>query len=359
MSDIRIMHIADSHLGSALSSLPYDKCAMRQKETVYTFIQSVKSAEDFDILLLSGDIFDRSEVSASLIDLFLESIEALDGIPVFYACGNHDSYYTDVMERIRKFAPQNLHIFPPDSFSCVTLDKLHCSVYGASFSSPSCSEPMFPSLPLPDDDFVNILCMHADLIKGNYNYLDVASLAKSEFDYVALGHVHSFGIFKSGNTVYAYPGITEGRGFDECGEKGYISGTISKGACSLSFVPVSKRRYIDEKVDISEFANEYELSELLMSLSMGEGNICRFTLVGENNFGRNIDCGFLEKQIDAYHCICIDETKSAINPEDYISDTDFRGICASKALDMIKNSQSETHSEKIKKAFNLLAELFE
>ncbi len=359
MYDIKIMHMADVHLGSALTSLPYDKIELRRKELLYTFIQALSNAKDCDILLLSGDVFDIGGVPLSVVDTFLESIEALGDIPVFYACGNHDSYYTDAVAHCLKYKPRNLHIFSPDKIEYVSIDSLKCRVYGASFSSTRCYEPMLADCKLPNDDYVNILCMHADISQGGFNYLDVKELSRIGFDYAALGHIHSHGIYKSGDTFYAYSGITEGRGFDECGENGYIMGTVSKGYCSLDFVPAAKRIYIDEKLDISEFNNEYELLEVLRSLSMNDGNICRFTLVGENNLGKNIDCDFLNKQLGAYYSICIDNTRTAISVEDYISNSDFKGICASKALDMINNSDDDNKREKIKRAFSLLAELFE
>ncbi len=42
-------------------------------------------------------------------------------------------------------------------------------------------------------------------------------------DYVALGHIHAYsGARTAGRVPYAWPGCPEGRGYDECGEKGVI-----------------------------------------------------------------------------------------------------------------------------------------
>ena len=78
--------------------------------------------------------------------------------------------------------------------------------------------------------------------------MSVTQLERSNLDYVALGHVHSFdGIHTVGKTTYAYSGIVEGRGFDECGEKGFIKGVISKRYNKFKFYPISKRKYIFRK----------------------------------------------------------------------------------------------------------------
>lgn len=42
-------------------------------------------------------------------------------------------------------------------------------------------------------------------------------------DYLALGHVHSFRQEKLDEQgIWCYSGCLEGRGFDECGTKGYV-----------------------------------------------------------------------------------------------------------------------------------------
>ena len=42
-------------------------------------------------------------------------------------------------------------------------------------------------------------------------------------DYLALGHIHSYKCHKLDKRgVYCYSGCLEGRGFDECGDKGFV-----------------------------------------------------------------------------------------------------------------------------------------
>ena len=48
----------------------------------------------------------------------------------------------------------------------------------------------------------------------------------------ALGHLHAYQSEQLGSDggVYCYPGCLEGRGFDECGEKGVYLGEAEKGS---------------------------------------------------------------------------------------------------------------------------------
>ena len=360
MQKIRILHTADMHIGSAFSGLSYDKSQLRYKEAIHTSIKIIEEARNYDLLLLAGDIFDITDIPTSVIDTFLLAVENLGEIPVFYSCGNHDYYNSPVIKYCLEHAPSNLNIFPPDKISCITLEDKNLKVYGASFSCGHYDASLFDTMDKCDDKYINILCMHSDISNGLYNYLDVTKLSDTGLHYAALGHIHSFsGIKKSGKCIYAYPGIPEGRGFDECGPKGFIAGTVSKDEYSLNFYPVSKRQYIDEKLDISDFKNEYELIDVLNELSLGINNICRFTFVGENNLSSFDGFNFIINQLSAFHITYIDKTKSSAVPSQYISHSGLKGLCAREADRLISAAKDDAEKEKYKKAFSLIIDLFE
>lgn len=360
MHSVKILHTADMHLGSVYSGLPYEKANLSRSEAVYTCINVVKSAQDLDALILSGDIFDSGSVSTSFADMLLDAVEKISPVPVFFACGNHDNYYTDIIRYCADNAPKNLHIFPPDVIECVTIEDKKLKIYGASFSKEHYLVSMLDDFPPCDDDYINILCIHGDVMQGDFNPIDIQKLSKLGIDYAALGHIHSFdGIKKTGSLSWAYPGIPEGRGFDECGEKGYIKGEVFKNNTGLKFYPSCKRCYIDEKIDISDFNNKYELAEVLNSMSLSPNNICRFTLVGENNFSYLVDTDFLASSCTAYHTVFVDKTALALSFEEYTGLTGLKGLCAKEAKKIIDGEASAYEKEKYKKAFKLLTELFE
>lgn len=57
--------------------------------------------------------------------------------------------------------------------------------------------------------------------------INVSKLRNKNIDYLALGHIHTFTSIKiddRGTGVYS--GCLEGRGFDECEDKGFVELTI-------------------------------------------------------------------------------------------------------------------------------------
>ena len=61
------------------------------------------------------------------------------------------------------------------------------------------------------------------------------------FDYVALGHVHTYsGILKYDSMYYAYSGTPEPRRYGETGEKGIICGTLDKNENNLTYCRETK-----------------------------------------------------------------------------------------------------------------------
>ena len=74
--------------------------------------------------------------------------------------------------------------------------------------------------------------------------MTLKDVEQSGADYLALGHVHAFGgVQQAGRTFWAYPGCPEGRGFDELGDKGFLTGTVEPGQVKLTFVPFARHRY--------------------------------------------------------------------------------------------------------------------
>ena len=360
MHSVKLVHSADMHLGSIFSNVSYDNAKIRQSEAVHTALKIINEARGADILLLSGDIFDNPKVPRSVLDAFLNAVASIETTSVFYSCGNHDSYYTPAVSYCRENAPGNLHIFLPDEVSTVTLEDKKVKVYGVSYSSEHTDGTMLNEITACDDAYINILCTHSDLVDGMYNPCNLKLMSELGFDYVALGHIHAYsGIKNNGNMFYAYPGIPEPTGFDECGVKGYIKGKVSKHEKNLEFIACQKRKYIDETIDISDFKNEFELSDVLGEMTESAENICRFTFVGENKFSSVINTELIEAGLNCFGRECVDKSHYSVSASDYADIPGLKGMCAQKAVTMLADAQTQEEKNMVEKAFRLLLDCFE
>ena len=248
---VRILHAADFHMDSPFAALPPEKAAQRRREQreLLRGLSDICEKGDIQILLLSGDLFDSS---ASYWETQETLLSVLSGIKakIFIAPGNHDYFSPKSPYSFMDF-PENVHIFKTPSIRCVELPELGCRVWGAGFTTARC-EPILRGFSAGKSEYVDIMTLHGDTSGGVYNPVTEEEIAGSGLDYLALGHVHSFsGIKKAGNTYYAYPGCSEGRGFDETGPKGIIAGTVGKSECDLHFVPLSGRRYTIVDIDMT------------------------------------------------------------------------------------------------------------
>ncbi len=276
---IKILHAADFHMDSPFRALPEEKAVERRREQRELLDRLAADAENVDLVLLAGDLFDSDasywETAETLTRVF-SSIKA----QIFIAPGNHD-YYTSRSPYATMELPANVHIFRTAQLRGIELPELNARVWGAGFTSAGC-EPLLRSFTVRQSDRMELMVLHGDIAQNSrYNAVSEADIARSGLDYLALGHVHAFsGIKKAGNTFYAYPGCVEGRGFDETGEKGWLLGAVGKGNADLTFRPSGGRQYRILEADLS--ASDDALATVLEAVGDGfPRDIVRLILRGE------------------------------------------------------------------------------
>ena len=129
------------------------------------------------------------------------------------------------------------------------------NVYGAAFTGIESQGLLCGFHADREDGKPNLMCIHGELCTGEsrYNPITENEIAGSGMDYVALGHTHkASGLKKAGSVYYSWPGCTEGRGFDECGDKYVNIIELENGSCELRQVSIASRRYQILRLDISE-----------------------------------------------------------------------------------------------------------
>jgi DNA repair exonuclease SbcCD nuclease subunit len=266
MNSVKNLHCADVHLGAQDSFLG-ENASKRRFETLLTFEKIIATAKEqsVDFLLISGDLFDDNEIEKEFIDRVFSLLSNLGdtNIKTIYCAGNHDPLNSLSPFKTREL-PNGLYVLGGDD-ECINFEDDGVRIYGRSFIDKSLSGKSRFSIDVPKDDIINLMVLHGELksdLNSNYNAITPEFVKTSGMDYIALGHVHKkSGILKLDNTSFAYPGCPEGQGFDELDEKGVYIGTVGKNSVKLEFLPISKRKHIEEHIDVSQCENSLQMAE--------------------------------------------------------------------------------------------------
>ena len=322
---MKILHTADIHLGSKLESkFPKEKSDTRKKELLNSFGRMVEYANqnDIKIILLSGDVFDRDKPTLKDKGYFYTTIKNNPHIDFYYLNGNHDKEGSYVENEIA-----NLKTFSKTEFTSYELEN-NLVISGIEMN-PENAKSFYSKLKL-DKNKTNIVMLHGDVTDTTgMDKIKIDNLKNKNIDYLALGHIHSY---KTGRIddrgTYAFPGCLEGRGFDECGEKGFIvldyDGTIN----SIEFVPFAIRTIEEIDVDITNQESLYDIEKLVKQKvsNINKNNILRINLVGEISLGIEFTEEDIEISLRDYFFVNVkNKTTLKIDIESYQDDKSLIG----------------------------------
>ena len=307
---VKIVHAADFHLDSAFGALTGEQAKLRRREgrELLERLSNYVNQNGIDVVLLAGDLFDGETTYRETVEALRDALASMSA-QVFIAPGNHDYYSAKSLYATLSW-PENVHIFKTRQIERVELPEFSCAVYGAAFTSAAQETSLLDGFTAPDDGLTHLMVLHGDLNAAEARYcpLTKEQIAASKLDYLALGHTHLHDEFhKFGNTVCAYAGCPEGRGFDELGEKGFLSGTVESGKVDIKFVPFAKRRYEILTVDVTEKAPADALTAALPESTARD--LYRVIFTGETD-ERGVDLQKLEERFaaDFFHLELRDKT---------------------------------------------------
>lgn len=253
MTTLRIIHAADLHLDSPFEALG-ERAALRRREQreLLFAIANLAREKQAQLVLLPGDLLDSDSAYSETVSAISAAFGDLD-CPVFIAPGNHD-FLSPGSPYERSPLPENVHVFR-GNWEKVELPELGCRVYGAGYTDIICPPLLRGFHAEREEGMLNIGVLHGDLTRGDSRYCPITAedVAGSGLDYLALGHQHAYsGLLRFGDSVCAYPGCAEGRGFDECGKKGILYIEVSPGEVKGEFIPIAQRRYEIIELDITD-----------------------------------------------------------------------------------------------------------
>lgn len=306
---MKLIHTADWHLASPMECrLPKEKAEIRRRELLTRFADMTVYAKenDVDAVLLCGDLSDDGVLPYETQDYLLSLMADAAPIRFFLIAGNHDRISDKTIggcfTRGRREMPENLHIFG-DTWERAELSD-HVLIHGRSL--PSCAIPAeIPAFPA---DRYNIVMLHGEISEssavfgGEDENIPLTALRGKHVDYLALGHEHTFRHKKlDARGTWCYPGCPEGRGFDECGQHGFVVLTLDGTHCSgASFVPFAARTIHDLQLDVTAldggiFAAEQALGMLVREIPRTD--LVRVTVCGTDPTEHGLDLRYLHQRL--------------------------------------------------------------
>lgn len=298
---MKIIHCADIHLDSAMrTNLTKDLAACRRAELLDTFERMVRYAADKDItaILIAGDLFDTTRISATAKNVVKDAIQNHPEIDFYYLQGNHDG---GSFAASYAALPENLHLFEEEWKSYRLSENVVLT--GVELTDHNAGK-IYNELDL-DRGKINLVTLHGQ--QGEYiageksESIYLAGLRNKGIDYLALGHVHKYVSEKlDARGSYCYPGCLEGRGFDECGEHGFVVLDIDeeeKQVCA-EFVPFAYRKLYTVSVDVSECMTTSEIvmaaKKALEEAGCSKESLIKLELVGKPDADSEKNIEYLE-----------------------------------------------------------------
>lgn len=330
---MKIIHCADLHLDSKMTAnLSKEKAKERKMEILRTFSRMVEYAKknDVSVILIAGDMFDTRNVSATARNMVRDVILQNPEIDFLYLKGNHD--HDNFLSKLDEI-PDNLCLFN-DKWTTYTYGNV--AISGLELNAEN-TMTAYNSLVL-DHDKYNIVTMHGQLAeyksKDKTETISLDDLKNKNIDYLALGHVHGYRMQRlDARGVYCYPGCLEGRGFDECEEKGFVVLDVdtTTRTATTEFVTIAARTLYTLPVDVTGILTTQDaaarMEAELAKTQYASKSLVKFVLQGEVDVECELETAFLEEQFAEYFYFVKvqNDTKLLVNYQDYEKDASLKG----------------------------------
>jgi len=358
---IKILHSADIHLDCPFVTKDPKEAYKRREEQRKSFgaLMSYAKENQVDFVLIPGDLFDRNFVTKDTLDLVKESFESNPECNFVITPGNHDYYSPDSMWNKMEL-PANVHLFKSPILENVSFDlsshgKERVNIYGYAFTSAVMTKNPFAGTIVEDTEAINILLAHGDMLSANSNNCPISEddIQSTNFDYVALGHIHNplKGIVCEEGVWYGYSGCLEPKNFGDRDYKGaiYIEAEKKEQHLKLrhSFVRFSDKRYMVEELNVSGAQSEDDIrvafAEMMSKKRYSNDTLLRVDLVGnipptlEVSPGRLLNA--FEKEV--FYLEVNNKTLPLLDYEALSHDPTIKGAFFNALLPMLKSENSE------------------
>ena len=344
---MKFVHIADMHFDMPFTVLSKNGLAeerrLDQRNIFNKMINYVKE-NNIEYLFIAGDLYENEYVRKSTIEYINNCFKQIPNTRIYITPGNHDPYLNNSYYNKYEWN-ENVHIFT----KLEKIENKDVNIYGYGFT-----DFYSKKIELPIDlgnSKINILLMHADLDGssrevGEYNPILESELKSTNFDYIALGHVHKSNFEDDKKIIY--PGSMIAGGFDELGKHGMVVGNIEENTkkLSLQFISLDDKEFVEINLDISTIDSKEELIEKINDIQIDNGKYYKIILIGTRNI--EIDTNDLIKYITNKNVIKIkDKTKVEYDLDKISKEQSLKGIFVKELLEQMNEENREQILESI------------
>lgn len=274
---MKFIHLSDLHIGKRVNEFSM----IEDQKYILLEILSIIEKEEADAVLISGDIYDKSQPSNEAVNLFDEFIFKLSKLNVktYIISGNHDSA-EKLSFAYRFIEKSNVFISPVYNGEIkkhTLLDKWgKVNIYMLPFIKPINVKLQFEDEEISSyTDAIKVAIKHMDVNENERNIIlshqfvtgairsdseeislggtdNVDVCAYDNFDYVALGHIHS--PQKLVRDTVRYSGTPLKYSFSECRHNKSVTVVEmkEKGNVSITQIPLVPMR------DMVEIKGKYD-----------------------------------------------------------------------------------------------------
>jgi exonuclease SbcD len=249
-TDVRILLLADSHLGFDLPTQPRVARRRRGHDFLANYATALAPAlsGEADIVVHGGDVFDRSHVAPSVAYQAFEPLRRVAdaGVPVFIVAGNHER---SRLPHMRFASHPNIHVFDRPRTFVVETRGTTIAMAGFPYERRDVRTRFSALLEQTENRartaVARVLCMHhcvegATVGPGNYTFTTAGDVIRArdippDFAAVLSGHIHRHQVLTTDlsrrplNAPVLYPGSIERTSLAEIDEpKGFMMVSVAE-----------------------------------------------------------------------------------------------------------------------------------
>ena len=264
---MKIIHFSDTHLGHGDYSALDSETGINQREVdIYKVFREIIDyilESKPDLVVHAGDLFDSVRPSNKAISVAYEQFYRLskDNIPLVVIAGNHSTPRQRTKETIFRIFDFIQNVYPVYRGHYKKIIINNCAIHAIphTYSQLELEENIL-NLKLDQECKYNILVTHGtaqDISDKSWiefkDQIIPNSILDYDFNYIALGHFHSFQKIK--DNVY-YCGSPERFSFNEINqEKCFLEANLDTG--NIKKIPTQTREMIDyQNIDCENLTSE-------------------------------------------------------------------------------------------------------